>query len=196
MIRHPALAIGPDFRNKLRWFGEWIGQCAGCSGCNPKGDWLDEQDIGTLLYQCKSTMKIMETCQKPCGAAKRRSPRVGPRHFAVPPRLTRPPTGPYRCAPSPGPEREGPPAVAMRPPPGVLTLGIIAPGVLPCRRPCREAYLPAIQARPEAPAWLPLPHGDRWRPQGAGQSPLQRPRQAQRLSQSGGFQPCRAAFPG
>ncbi|CAA9253455.1 MAG: LSU ribosomal protein L34p, partial [uncultured Acetobacteraceae bacterium] len=44
-----------------------------------------------------------------------------------------------------------------------------------------EAYLPALQARPEAPARLPLPHGDRGRPQRARRAARQGPEEAERL---------------
>ncbi len=44
-----------------------------------------------------------------------------------------------------------------------------------------EAHLPAKQPCPQAPARLPLTHGDAGRPQGAQQSPLPRPQEAQRL---------------
>jgi hypothetical protein len=39
----------------------------------------------------------------------------------------------------------------------------------------REAHLSTVEAGPQAPARVPCPHGDRWRPQGAGQPPSQGP---------------------
>ena len=45
-----------------------------------------------------------------------------------------------------------------------------------------EAHFPAEQPRPQAPARVPEPHGDRRRPQGAERPPLARPQEAQRLS--------------
>lgn len=44
-----------------------------------------------------------------------------------------------------------------------------------------EAYLSALQARPEASSWLSLPSFDRGRSQGSGQSPLQGPQAPFRL---------------
>ena len=44
-----------------------------------------------------------------------------------------------------------------------------------------EAHLPAQQPRPQAPARLPLAHGDPGRPQGAQRPPRARPQKAQRL---------------
>jgi ribonuclease P protein component len=44
-----------------------------------------------------------------------------------------------------------------------------------------EAHLPAEQSRPQAPARVPVPHGDRGRPQGAERAPRPRPQEAQRL---------------
>jgi ribonuclease P protein component len=44
-----------------------------------------------------------------------------------------------------------------------------------------EAHLPAEQSRPQAPARVPLPHGDSRRPQGAERPPRPRPQEAQRL---------------
>jgi ribonuclease P protein component len=45
-----------------------------------------------------------------------------------------------------------------------------------------EAHFPAQQPRPQAPARLPLAHGDGRRPQGAECSPRPRPQEAQRLT--------------
>jgi ribonuclease P protein component len=45
-----------------------------------------------------------------------------------------------------------------------------------------EAHLPAEQSRPQAPARVPQPHGDAWRPQGAECPPRARPQEAQRLA--------------
>jgi ribonuclease P protein component len=45
-----------------------------------------------------------------------------------------------------------------------------------------EAHLPAEQSRPQAPARVPEPHGDRRRPQGAERAPRPRPQEAQRLT--------------
>jgi ribonuclease P protein component len=45
-----------------------------------------------------------------------------------------------------------------------------------------EAHLPAEQSRPQAPARVPRPHGDRRRPQGAERPPRPRPQEAQRLT--------------
>jgi ribonuclease P protein component len=44
-----------------------------------------------------------------------------------------------------------------------------------------EAHLPAEQSRPQAPARVPLPHGDARRAQGAERAPGARPQEAQRL---------------
>jgi len=44
-----------------------------------------------------------------------------------------------------------------------------------------EAHLPAKQPCPQAPARLPLTHGDSGRPQGAQRPPRPRPQEAQRL---------------
>jgi ribonuclease P protein component len=44
-----------------------------------------------------------------------------------------------------------------------------------------EAHLPAKQPCPQAPARLPLTHGDPGRPQGAQRPPRPRPQEAQRL---------------
>src|SRR6476619_1984668 len=44
-----------------------------------------------------------------------------------------------------------------------------------------EAHLPAEQPRPQAPARVPLPHGDPGRPQGPERPPRARPQEAQRL---------------
>src|SRR5919112_324769 len=44
-----------------------------------------------------------------------------------------------------------------------------------------EAHLPAQQSRPQAPARLPLAHGDGGRPQVAERTPRPRPQEAQRL---------------
>jgi ribonuclease P protein component len=44
-----------------------------------------------------------------------------------------------------------------------------------------EAHLPAEQSRPQAPSRVPVPHGDRGRPQGAERAPRPRPQEAQRL---------------
>ena len=44
-----------------------------------------------------------------------------------------------------------------------------------------EAHLPAEQSRPQAPARVPSPHGDRRRTQGAERTPRARPQEAQRL---------------
>src|SRR3954469_11463631 len=44
-----------------------------------------------------------------------------------------------------------------------------------------EAHLPAEQSRPQAPARVPLPHGDGRRPQGSERPPRARPQEAQRL---------------
>lgn len=46
-----------------------------------------------------------------------------------------------------------------------------------------EAHLPAEQARAQAPARLPRPHGDRRGPQGPGRAPRPRSRQAVRLTE-------------
>ena len=46
----------------------------------------------------------------------------------------------------------------------------------------REAHLSTVEAGPQAPARLPRPHGDRRRPQGAGQPPRQGPQAPVRLS--------------
>ena len=40
---------------------------------------------------------------------------------------------------------------------------------------CREAHLPAQQARPQAPPWLPCAHGHAGRPPGAGVAPCEGP---------------------
>ena len=40
---------------------------------------------------------------------------------------------------------------------------------------CREAHLPAQQARPQAPPWLPCAHGHAGRPPGAGVAPRKGP---------------------
>lgn len=45
-----------------------------------------------------------------------------------------------------------------------------------------ETHLPAFAARPQAPSWLPLAHGNAWRPRRAAPSPLQGPQEALRLS--------------
>src|SRR5947209_11831083 len=45
-----------------------------------------------------------------------------------------------------------------------------------------EAHLPAEQSRPQTPARVPRPHGDRGRAQGAERAPGARPQEAQRLS--------------
>jgi ribonuclease P protein component len=45
-----------------------------------------------------------------------------------------------------------------------------------------EAHLPAEQPRPQAPARVPLPHGDHGRPQGLERPPRARPQEAQRLA--------------
>jgi ribonuclease P protein component len=44
-----------------------------------------------------------------------------------------------------------------------------------------EAHLPAEQPRPQAPARLPVAHGDGGRTQGAERTPCPRPQEAQRL---------------
>jgi ribonuclease P protein component len=44
-----------------------------------------------------------------------------------------------------------------------------------------EAHLPAEQSRPQAPARIPVPHGNAGRPQGAECTPRARPQEAQRL---------------
>src|SRR5947209_10077518 len=44
-----------------------------------------------------------------------------------------------------------------------------------------EAHLPAEQSRPQAPARVPLPHGDGRRPQGSERPPRPRAQEAQRL---------------
>ena len=44
-----------------------------------------------------------------------------------------------------------------------------------------EAHLPAEQSRPQAASRVPVPHGDRGRPQGAECPPRARPQEAQRL---------------
>jgi ribonuclease P protein component len=44
-----------------------------------------------------------------------------------------------------------------------------------------EAHLPAEQSRPQAPARVPVPHGDPGRTQGAERPPGARPQEAQRL---------------
>ena len=44
-----------------------------------------------------------------------------------------------------------------------------------------EAHLPAEQSRPQAPARVPVPHGDGRRAQGAECPPRARPQEAQRL---------------
>ncbi len=44
-----------------------------------------------------------------------------------------------------------------------------------------EAHLPAEQPRPQAPARLPVAHGDGGRTQGAERAPRPRPQEAQRL---------------
>jgi ribonuclease P protein component len=64
-----------------------------------------------------------------------------------------------------------------------------APQRLPLRRPfffdfkgmSDEAHLSAEQSRPQAPARVPVPHGDPGRPQGAELPPRARPQEAQRL---------------
>ena len=45
-----------------------------------------------------------------------------------------------------------------------------------------EAHLPTQQPRPQAPARVPVPHGNPGRPQGAERSPRTRPQEAQRLT--------------
>ena len=45
-----------------------------------------------------------------------------------------------------------------------------------------EAHFSAEQPRPQAPARLPVTHGDRGRPQGAERTPRARPQEAQRLT--------------
>jgi ribonuclease P protein component len=45
-----------------------------------------------------------------------------------------------------------------------------------------EAHFPAEQPRPQAPARVPVPHGDSGRPQGAERPPGARPQEAQRLT--------------
>jgi ribonuclease P protein component len=45
-----------------------------------------------------------------------------------------------------------------------------------------EAHLPAEQSRPQAPARVPVPHGDPGRPQGAELTPGARAQEAQRLA--------------
>jgi ribonuclease P protein component len=45
-----------------------------------------------------------------------------------------------------------------------------------------EAHLPAEQSRPQAPARVPLPHGDGRRPQGSERPPRARPQEAKRLT--------------
>ena len=45
-----------------------------------------------------------------------------------------------------------------------------------------EAHLPTEQSRPQAPARIPVPHGDAGRTQGAERSPRPRPQEAQRLT--------------
>ena len=45
-----------------------------------------------------------------------------------------------------------------------------------------EAHLPAEQSRPQAASRVPVPHGDRRRPQGAECAPRARPQEAQRLT--------------
>ena len=47
---------------------------------------------------------------------------------------------------------------------------------------CREAHLPAQQARPQAPPWLPCAHGHAGRPPGAGVAPCEGPQAPVRLS--------------
>ena len=44
-----------------------------------------------------------------------------------------------------------------------------------------EAHLPAEQSRPQAPARLPVAHGDAGRPQGPQRTPRTRPQEAERL---------------
>jgi ribonuclease P protein component len=44
-----------------------------------------------------------------------------------------------------------------------------------------EAHLPAEQSRPQTPARVPAPHGDRGRAQGTECAPRARPQEAQRL---------------
>ena len=44
-----------------------------------------------------------------------------------------------------------------------------------------EAHLPAEQSRPQAPARVPVPHGDAGRTQGPERAPRPRPQEAQRL---------------
>ena len=44
-----------------------------------------------------------------------------------------------------------------------------------------EAHLPTEQSRPQAPARIPVPHGDPGRTQGAERAPGARPQEAQRL---------------
>src|SRR5919106_3350340 len=44
-----------------------------------------------------------------------------------------------------------------------------------------EAHLPAEQSRPQAPARLPVAHGDTGRTQGSERAPRPRPQEAQRL---------------
>src|SRR5438270_923246 len=44
-----------------------------------------------------------------------------------------------------------------------------------------KAHLPAEQSRPQAPARVPLPHGDGRRPQGSERPPRARAQEAQRL---------------
>jgi ribonuclease P protein component len=44
-----------------------------------------------------------------------------------------------------------------------------------------EAHLPAEQSRPQAPARVPVPHGDSGRAQGPQRPPRARPQEAQRL---------------
>jgi ribonuclease P protein component len=44
-----------------------------------------------------------------------------------------------------------------------------------------EAHFPAEQSRPQAPARVPVPHGDGRRPQGVERAPRARPQEAERL---------------
>jgi ribonuclease P protein component len=48
-----------------------------------------------------------------------------------------------------------------------------------------EAHLPAEQSRPQAPARVPVPHGDPGRAQGAERPPRPRPQEAQRIDPRG-----------
>jgi hypothetical protein len=80
------------------------------------------------------------------------------------------------------------PRLALTPPrqPAYMRAPLAAPGtvrpdviylIVYRRSAYRETDLSTLQTRPQAPAWFPRPHGNRWRPQGYRQPPRQGPRQ-------------------